>query len=257
MRTAAVLPVKSFGRAKQRLGAAVGQPDRGELAAAMARRRARCAAGDRRAGGADRRDGGAARGGRGTAGGRARGRRSRSRRASRTRLRAACGRRCRAASIACCSFQATARRSIPARSARCWAALTGAGLVIVPDRHGSGTNALLIAPPYAVPPAFGPGSFARHAALGAAAGVVVRVAQAPSLELDVDTPGDLAALRAGLAARADVRAADARAARDARAVLRRRVTRRARRTNCASRAARAMTAPRLVAESRRTNGGIE
>ena len=35
MRTAAVLPVKSFGRAKQRLGAAVGQPDRAELAAAM------------------------------------------------------------------------------------------------------------------------------------------------------------------------------------------------------------------------------
>src|ERR687898_898787 len=35
MRTAAVLPVKSFGRAKQRLDAAVGQPDRGELAAAM------------------------------------------------------------------------------------------------------------------------------------------------------------------------------------------------------------------------------
>ena len=35
MRTAAVLPVKSFGRAKQRLDAAVGQPDRAELAAAM------------------------------------------------------------------------------------------------------------------------------------------------------------------------------------------------------------------------------
>src|SRR5688572_20019135 len=35
MRTAAVLPVKSFGRAKQRLGDAVGQPDRAELAAAM------------------------------------------------------------------------------------------------------------------------------------------------------------------------------------------------------------------------------
>src|SRR5215211_5063217 len=35
MRTAAVLPVKSFGRAKQRLGDAVGQPDRGELAAGM------------------------------------------------------------------------------------------------------------------------------------------------------------------------------------------------------------------------------
>ncbi len=76
----------------------------------------------------------------------------------------------------------------------------GAGLVIVPDRHGSGTNALLIAPPCAVAPSFGAGSFARHAALGAAAGVAVRVAQAPSLELDVDTPGDLAALRATLAA---------------------------------------------------------
>ena len=35
MRTAAVLPVKSFGRAKQRLDAAVGPPDRAELAAAM------------------------------------------------------------------------------------------------------------------------------------------------------------------------------------------------------------------------------
>ena len=34
MRTAAVLPVKSFGRAKQRLGDAVGQPERAELAAA-------------------------------------------------------------------------------------------------------------------------------------------------------------------------------------------------------------------------------
>ena len=73
--------------------------------------------------------------------------------------------------------------------------------MIVPDRHGSGTNALLIAPPDAIEPSFGPGSFARHAARGAAAGAVVRVAQAPSLELDVDTPGDLAALRAALAAR--------------------------------------------------------
>src|SRR5215211_4661958 len=35
MRTAAVLPVKSFGRAKQRLDAAVQQPARAGLAAAM------------------------------------------------------------------------------------------------------------------------------------------------------------------------------------------------------------------------------
>ena len=77
-----------------------------------------------------------------------------------------------------------------------------AGVVIVPDRHGAGTNALLIAPPEAVEPAFGPGSFARHAALAHAAGARVRIGRLPSLELDVDTPGDLAALRAALAARA-------------------------------------------------------
>ena len=78
-----------------------------------------------------------------------------------------------------------------------------AGVVIVPDRHGAGTNALLIAPPDAVEPAFGPGSFARHAALAHAAGARVRIGRLPSLDLDVDTPGDLAALRAALAARGD------------------------------------------------------
>ena len=75
------------------------------------------------------------------------------------------------------------------------------GVVIVPDRHGAGTNALLIAPPEAFQPAFGPGSFARHAALAHAAGARVRIGRLPSLELDIDTPGDLAALRAALAAR--------------------------------------------------------
>jgi 2-phospho-L-lactate guanylyltransferase len=76
----------------------------------------------------------------------------------------------------------------------------GAGVVIVPDRHGSGTNALLIDPPTVMTPAFGPGSFARHAALAHAAGATVRIGRLPSLELDVDTPGDLEALRAALAA---------------------------------------------------------
>ncbi len=79
----------------------------------------------------------------------------------------------------------------------------GAGVVIVPDRHGSGTNALRLTPPAVIAPAFGPGSFARHAARGAGAGAVVRVAALPSLELDVDTPGDLAELRAALQHRPD------------------------------------------------------
>jgi 2-phospho-L-lactate guanylyltransferase len=76
-----------------------------------------------------------------------------------------------------------------------------AGVVIVPDRHGSGTNALLLSPPSVIVPSFGPGSFARHAARAHAAETVVRVAELRSLGLDVDTPEDLHALRAALTAR--------------------------------------------------------
>lgn len=74
-------------------------------------------------------------------------------------------------------------------------------VVIVPDRHGSGTNALLLTPPAAVGPSFGAGSFARHAARAAAAGATVKVCELPSLGLDVDTPADLSALREALGAR--------------------------------------------------------
>jgi 2-phospho-L-lactate/phosphoenolpyruvate guanylyltransferase len=65
-------------------------------------------------------------------------------------------------------------------------------VVIVPDRHGTGTNALLLTPPGVMAPSFGEGSFARHAAL---AGDALRVVEIPSLGLDVDTADDLAALR--------------------------------------------------------------
>jgi 2-phospho-L-lactate/phosphoenolpyruvate guanylyltransferase len=78
----------------------------------------------------------------------------------------------------------------------------GRGVVIVPDRHGSGTNALLLAPPEAIAPSFGVGSFARHAARARAAGVTIRIARLASLELDVDTPEDLAALHDALSASA-------------------------------------------------------
>ena len=66
----------------------------------------------------------------------------------------------------------------------------GPGVVVVPDRHGTGTNALLLSPPDAMPPAFGPGSRDRHLALGDGA-VIDEVA---GLLLDVDTPEDLVAL---------------------------------------------------------------
>jgi 2-phospho-L-lactate/phosphoenolpyruvate guanylyltransferase len=67
-------------------------------------------------------------------------------------------------------------------------------VTIVPDRHGTGTNALLITPPDALEPSFGPGSCERHAALAAAAGIPHDVVEMPSLALDIDTPEDLAAL---------------------------------------------------------------
>jgi 2-phospho-L-lactate guanylyltransferase len=71
--------------------------------------------------------------------------------------------------------------------------------VIVPDRHGAGTNALLLAPPDAFAPSFGPDSCERHRALALAADVACRIERVPSLLLDVDTGADLDALRTRLA----------------------------------------------------------
>jgi 2-phospho-L-lactate guanylyltransferase len=68
-------------------------------------------------------------------------------------------------------------------------------VAIVPDRHGSGTNGLLLAPPDAIAPSFGPDSCERHRALALAAGVHCRLERPASLLLDVDTGADLAALR--------------------------------------------------------------
>jgi 2-phospho-L-lactate/phosphoenolpyruvate guanylyltransferase len=72
---------------------------------------------------------------------------------------------------------------------------------IVPDRHGAGTNALVLSPPDAIAPSFGPGSLARHVKAAEAAGVAAAVAELPTLMLDVDTGDDLSALRATLAER--------------------------------------------------------
>jgi 2-phospho-L-lactate guanylyltransferase len=68
-------------------------------------------------------------------------------------------------------------------------------VVIVPDRHGTGTNGLLLMPPDAIAPSFGPGSFERHRRLASAAGASCRLERPPSLTLDIDTGADLAALR--------------------------------------------------------------
>jgi 2-phospho-L-lactate/phosphoenolpyruvate guanylyltransferase len=67
--------------------------------------------------------------------------------------------------------------------------------LIVPDRHGTGTNALVLEPPDVMAPAFGPGSFARHAALAQAAGASFALEEVDSLAIDLDTPEDFTLLR--------------------------------------------------------------
>jgi 2-phospho-L-lactate/phosphoenolpyruvate guanylyltransferase len=74
-------------------------------------------------------------------------------------------------------------------------------VTIVPDRHGTGTNALVLCPPGAIAPSFGPGSRARHEQAAKDAGAEWRIAEPPSLVLDIDTIEDLGVLRATLDAR--------------------------------------------------------
>jgi 2-phospho-L-lactate guanylyltransferase len=67
-------------------------------------------------------------------------------------------------------------------------------VAIVPDRHGEGTNALVLSPPAAIRPAFGEGSCALHVAAAREAGIPFAVDELASLGLDLDTPADLVAL---------------------------------------------------------------
>jgi 2-phospho-L-lactate guanylyltransferase len=67
-------------------------------------------------------------------------------------------------------------------------------VLVVPDRHGTGTNALLLTPPDAMAPSFGPGSCQRHLEHARARGIEAEVVHVASLALDIDTPEDLAAL---------------------------------------------------------------
>jgi 2-phospho-L-lactate guanylyltransferase len=203
VRTAAVLPVKSFAKAKQRLGDAIGDSDREDLAAAMVGDvlaalsavaqlddvivvTAEPVAADEaeRAGAVVVHDpdewGQSAAANRG--------------------IDAALQRDARRALLVpgdCPALEPGELARLLERDDR------APSVVIVPDRHGSGTNALLLAPPGAVEPSFGTGSFARHAARARAAGAAVKVCELPSLGLDIDTADDLAALRRALAARPD------------------------------------------------------
>ena len=74
-------------------------------------------------------------------------------------------------------------------------------VAIVPDRHGTGTNALVLSPPGAIEPAFGEGSCARHVAAAREAEIPFAVEELASLALDLDTPADIVALTRELESR--------------------------------------------------------
>lgn len=71
-------------------------------------------------------------------------------------------------------------------------------VAIVPDRHGTGTNALALSPPDVIEPSFGEGSCARHVTAAREAGIPFNIEELPSLALDLDTPADVVALTMAL-----------------------------------------------------------
>ena len=64
-------------------------------------------------------------------------------------------------------------------------------VVIAPDRHQKGTNALLLSPADIIEYDFGEGSFERHCDRAKKAGARLEIVNLPSLELDLDLPEDL------------------------------------------------------------------
>lgn len=72
----------------------------------------------------------------------------------------------------------------------------GKSVAIVPSADGGGTNALLLAPPSALAPRFGPGSFVEHLSQAVARRVDVKVLHLAGLAADIDGPADVLKLLA-------------------------------------------------------------
>ncbi len=69
------------------------------------------------------------------------------------------------------------------------------GCVIAPSTDGSGSNCVRLPLPAAIGFQFGPGSFRKHVDAARAAGLATRVVHRAGLALDIDDSGDLACLR--------------------------------------------------------------
>src|SRR5512141_586673 len=68
-------------------------------------------------------------------------------------------------------------------------------IVIAPDRHEKGTNALLISPSGLIEYDFGENSFQRHCEMAKKAGARLEIVNLPTLGLDLDLPEDLELIR--------------------------------------------------------------
>ena len=68
----------------------------------------------------------------------------------------------------------------------------GDGVTIVPDRHGDGTNVLVLPTRSGFRFAYGPGSCAAHVAEAGRLGLPVTLVESTALGWDVDVPADLA-----------------------------------------------------------------
>lgn len=68
-------------------------------------------------------------------------------------------------------------------------------VVIAPDRHRKGTNALLLSPTNLIDYDFGKDSFKRHCERARKAGARLEIIDLPSLGLDLDVPEDLELIR--------------------------------------------------------------
>ena len=66
-----------------------------------------------------------------------------------------------------------------------------AAVTLVPSRDRRGTNCLLCSPPDVLPFAFGHQSFGAHCEAARAQGIAPRIMALPGLGLDIDTPDDL------------------------------------------------------------------
>lgn len=64
-------------------------------------------------------------------------------------------------------------------------------VVITPDRHHQGTNALLTSPPGLIRYEYGPGSFQKHCLQAEKAGARLEICERGAVALDIDFPEDL------------------------------------------------------------------